>query len=405
MSRHLTSSIRRPAVILSILLLIEFLDELIFGAGEAAWPLIRDDLALSYFQIGILLSLPAFISNLVEPALGILADTWNRRALILGGGIVFALSLGLTAASWGFLPLLISFMLFGPANGAFVNVSQAELMDAEPLRREQNMARWTFAGSLGVVLGPLALGGAVLLHFSWRSMYVLFAAMTLLILGFTWRIPIQGGDPDNKGGRLLTGFETGIRSAFQAVKRRGVLRWLILLEFSDLMLDILLGFLALYFVDVVKVSPAQATLAVSVWAGVGLLGDFLLIPLLERVSGLAYLRVSAFLELILYITFLLVADWLVKMAALALLGFFNSGWYAILQAQLYSALPGRSGAALAAKNISGLVGSLLPVALGWLAQQYNLQLSMWLLLLGPIALLLGLPGRTSEHSKARVERD
>jgi FSR family fosmidomycin resistance protein-like MFS transporter len=183
-----------------------------------------------------------------------------------------------------------------------------------------------------------------------------------------------------------------------------VLRWLALLEFSDLMLDILLGFLALYFVDVVKVSPAQASLAVGVWAGVGLLGDLLLIPLLERVQGLVYLRISAFLELIVYITFLLADHWVVKLAALALLGFFNSGWYAILQARLYSAMPGQSGTALAAKNISGLVGSLLPVALGWLAQEYNLQLSMWLLLLGPVALLVGLPGRSAETSEGDVGR-
>lgn len=33
-------------------LLIEFVDELIFGAGEAAWPLIRTDLGLNYVQIG-----------------------------------------------------------------------------------------------------------------------------------------------------------------------------------------------------------------------------------------------------------------------------------------------------------------------------------------------------------------
>jgi len=45
------------------------------------------------------------------------------------------------------------------------------------------------------------------------------------------------------------------------------------------MLDILYGFLALYFVDVVRVSPAFAALGVAVWTGLGLLGDFLLIPL------------------------------------------------------------------------------------------------------------------------------
>ena len=40
-----------------ILLAIEFLDEFVFGAREAAWPLIRDELTLSYGQVGLLLSL------------------------------------------------------------------------------------------------------------------------------------------------------------------------------------------------------------------------------------------------------------------------------------------------------------------------------------------------------------
>ncbi len=46
------------------------------------------------------------------------------------------------------------------------------------------------------------------------------------------------------------------------------------------MLDVLLGFLALYFVDVAGFSSSQAGLGVAVWTGMGLLGDFLLILLL-----------------------------------------------------------------------------------------------------------------------------
>ena len=77
----------------------------------------------------------------------------------------------------------------------------------------------------------------------------------------------------------------GISAAFRALRNRSVLRWLLLLEFSDLMLDVFYGFLALYFVDVAGFSTGNAALAVAVWTGVGLPGDFLLIPLLERVRG------------------------------------------------------------------------------------------------------------------------
>jgi FSR family fosmidomycin resistance protein-like MFS transporter len=132
---------------------------------------------------------------------------------------------------------------------------------------------------------------------------------------------------------------------------------------------------------------------VAVWTGVGLVGDFVLIPLLERVRGLSYLRVSAVLELVLLPAFLLAPDWWPKLIALGCLGFFNSGWYAILQAQLYATLPGQSGAALAVKNISGLVGSLIPLALGLAGQRFGLTTVMWLLMIGPIALLIGLPRR------------
>lgn len=41
-----------------------------------------------------------------------------------------------------------------------------------------------------------------------------------------------------------------------ALRQKEVLRWLVLLEFSDLMLDVLLGFLALYFVDVAGFSSS-----------------------------------------------------------------------------------------------------------------------------------------------------
>ena len=72
-----------------IFLLIEFVDELVFGVGETAWPLFRNDLSLSYAQIGLLLSLPGILAAFIEPFLGILGDVWKRRLLILGGGAVF----------------------------------------------------------------------------------------------------------------------------------------------------------------------------------------------------------------------------------------------------------------------------------------------------------------------------
>ena len=375
-------------------LLIEFLDELVFGVNEAAWPLIRTDLRLSYLQIGLLLSVPGIVAAILEPLLGILGDVWKRRLLILGGGIFFALACLLTGLSTGFVFLLAALCIFYPASGAFVSLSQSSLMDTNPERHEHNMARWSLAGSLGVVLGPLLLSGLAFIGFGWRGVFIALAGLSVLVLLFVWqRLPNAplGLQPLPR----LRDVWNGLRNALAALRRGEALRWLVLLPFSDLMLDVLLGFLALYFVDVARLTPAQAALGIAVWSGLGLLGDFLLIPLLEKVRGLDYLRLSVLLDLLLFPAFLLVPSALVKFILLGLLGLLNSGWYAILKARLYSSMPGQSGTVMTLDSLFSLLGTLLPFGIGLAAQFLGLRIAMWLLLLGPIALLLGLPRKAS----------
>ena len=433
--------LRSAAALVATLLLVEFLDEFVFGAREAAWPLIRTDLGLSYAQVGLLLGLPNVVGNLIEPVIGILGDVWKRRVLILGGGIVFALALLLTALSRDFTLLLLSFVLFYPASGAFVSLSQATLMDLDPDRHEQNMARWVFAGSVGVVAGSLALGAAAALGLGWRGLYFVFAGLTVVLLALTRRVyptalsqrrkdagrtpelvrdhpqQVEGSASPNQSQQESPSrapalvrdhpqlvevsaapdrptFMAGVVNGLRALRRPEVVRWLTLLAFSDLMLDVLLGFLALYYVDVAGATPTQAGMAVAVWTGAALLGDLLLIPLLERVRGLNYLRLSSAVELALFPAFLLVPDLWVKLVLLGLLGLFNAGWYSILKAQLYSAMPGQSGTVMAVGNVFGLVGGLIPLGLGLVAERFDLTVTMWLLLLGPVALLVGIPGCT-----------
>ena len=186
-----------------------------------------------------------------------------------------------------------------------------------------------------------------------------------------------------------------------ALRRFAVVKWLALLQASDLMFDTLKGFLALYMVDVIRVSESSAALTIAVLLGVGLVGDFLLIPLLDRVRGLTYLRFSVAAVLLLYPTFLLVPSFELKLAAIGLLGFANAGWYSILQGQAYSSMPGRSGTIVALGNVFGLAVSLIPLGLGVVSTAWGLDTAMWLLLAGPVLLLIGI-ARTASNSTART---
>ncbi len=390
----LTRPVRRlrgAAIFMLIFLVIEFLDEFVFGVREAAWPLIRTDLGLDYYQIGLLLTIPAVIASFIEPVLGILADVWRRRLIVLIGGVLFGVALLGWATSTGFAPMMLAFILFYPASGAFVSLSQSTLMDIDPSRHEHNMARWTVAGSLGWVVGSLGLSLLLAIGLGWRIGFIFAAVLTFITVIVMSRMPFPKSQTtsDEESDEKLT-FRQGVGNAVKALRRREVLRWLTLLQFSDLMLDVLYGYLALYFVDVVGTDETTAAFAVSVWTCVGLLGDFLLIPLLERVRGLSYLRISVVIELILFPAFLLVPNFPIKLIILGLLGFFNSGWYSILQGQLYTAMPSQSGTVLTIANIAGLFSSFIPLVIGWAADQFGLHIAIWLLILGPVVLLIGL---------------
>ena len=412
-AREAVGARRRLSLFVLTLLAVEFLDELVFGVREAAWPLIRDDLRLSYAQVGVVLSVPVLFGNLVEPAIGILGDVWRRRALVLWGGVAYAACTLLVGLSPGFAALLLASCLGNPAAGAYVGLSQATLMDAEPARREQNMARWTLAGSAGNCAGPAAVGLCAWAGLSWRWNFICAGALMLASVALVRRRGFGGAGPNGQGGARAgaapkgTGaaFREGVREALRAARRREVLRWLLLLRLGDFTYDVLRGFLALYFVDVVGAGEARAALAVVVWTWVGLAGDILLLPLLERVRGLSYLRVSTSAVALLFPAFLLAEGLAPKLALLGLLGFANAGWYAILKARLYEELPGRSGTAMTLGNVFGLLDGLVPLALGAYAQRHGLASMMWLLALGPACLVAGLLAVKDEGGKRQSDRE
>ena len=376
-----------------IYFLIEFLDELVFGVGEVALPFLRDDLHLSYTQIGLLLSLPGIIAAFIEPFIGILGDVWRRRTLILVGGILFTVSLFLTSASFSFLYLLFSFILFFPSSGAFVSLSQATLMDSDPARHEQNMARWTFAGSLGVLSGPLLLGLFVYFGLGWRGTYAALASFSILCLLAALRYlpPDRLSSPSLPSlGRVFDGF----RAAFASLKRSDVWRWLLLLEFADLMGDVLFSYLALYFVDVGRATETQAGLAVTVWLAIGLVSDFLFIPFIDRQRDvLRFIRITALFEIFAFAVFLLTPGFIPKLVIVILVNLLNTGWYPVLQGRLYSSLPGQSASIMAIGSVTAPLAKFFPFLIGFLADQFGLQNAMWILILGPFALLIGLPRR------------
>jgi FSR family fosmidomycin resistance protein-like MFS transporter len=334
--------------------------------------------------------------------MGVLAGQGRRRRLvILGGGIAFVFTLLAVASARSFAELLAAFVAFYPASGAFVSLTQAEIMDARPDRQAQVMARWDLAGAAGAVAGPLLLTAVLASGGGWRAGYLVLAGISALI----WLGALLRGQPhaDARPASASASAEAEeaeqrqpwmarIREIGAALRDWGTLRWLLLIEVADLLVDVFTGFLALYLVDVANLTPAVAALAIAVRLGAALAGDAALIVILERVSDLTVLRVSAAAAALLYPGFLLVPGVVPKLAVLAVLSAATAPWYPVLQARLYGSLPGRSSVAVTLSSAAGLAGGLGPLAVGLVAQSFGLSWALAGLVLVPVAVLL-IPGR------------
>jgi FSR family fosmidomycin resistance protein-like MFS transporter len=392
--KYLKSNILRGLTSLIFLfLLIEFFDELNYGVGNAAMPAIRTDLGLSYIQVGLLLGLPGILNTFIEPIVLLLGDTHLRKSIMLGGGLMISLSLLAIAGSRSFPLVLMGMVISFPASGAFVSLSQATLMDLNPGREPNMMARWTLFGSVANLIGPLILAGGFALGLGWRWMFFVMAGLCLVLVGLTWvrNIPLHPKiEHDRRSGQpllhLLQGFWEGVRNP-------RLMRWMILLQLSDLLLDVLTGYLPLYFTDVAGFSLSQASLMLSVLMGASLISNVMLIPILERFSGRKVVRLSAGITSALY-AFWLLAPWIwAKIGLIILIKLVTMGWYEVLQGEAFATVPGRSGTVMAIDSIVGLVGGGISFLIGWVAARMGLPAAMWILIAGPVSLALFVPDK------------
>ena len=331
--------------------------------------------------------MPLLAGGALELPLGLLAGQGRRRRLaVLGGGIVFILSLAAVAGARSFAVLLCAFTVFYPASGAFVSLTQATLMDAWPDRQGKVMARWDLAGSAGAVAGPLLLSAVLAAGGGWRDAYLVLAGLAAVSwLGTCLRDPPVAAAPADHGSPA----GQWARELASALRNWSTVRWLLLTEVADLLVDVLTGFLALYLVDVAHLRPAAAALAIAVRLGSALAGDAVLVLALDRAADLTVLRVSAAAAALLYPAFLLAPGVPAKLAILAALSAATAPWYPLLQARLYGSLHGRSSVAVTLSSAAGMAGGLGPLAVGMAAEWFGLSRALAVLTVVPVVILAG----------------
>ena len=118
---------------------------------------------------------------LLIPA-GALGDRYGRRLSLLGGLAVFALGSAAAAFASGTGMLTGARVVMG-LGAAFVMPATLSILNAvfPPKERPQAIAAWSAVTGIGIVIGP-TLGGLLLTHFWWGSVFVINIPLVALAL-------------------------------------------------------------------------------------------------------------------------------------------------------------------------------------------------------------------------------
>ena len=147
---------------------------------------------------GWFLSVYTFASAFTAPIMGTIADHIGRKRLLMIASslfIVFSILYGVIPS----IPLLLVVgLIHGTLWSGLLSSASAVMSDFIPLsRRTEGLAYWGLAGTAAIAIGPAV--GLFVLHYGWLVLCIEMAALSVLMLFWSWRLPFV----DNQAGAGL----------------------------------------------------------------------------------------------------------------------------------------------------------------------------------------------------------
>lgn len=200
---------------------------LIFGSVTHIWsdlffallvpllPYIKQDLNLSYTEVGLLRSFYTGSSALLQIPVGFLSETMGEFSMIIGGNLWVAIGLIIMGIVPGFLPLLGSSVLAGLGGGTQHPLASSMVSRAyDSSRRSSAVGTVNFAGDIGKMIAPVVAALFVFLG-GWRmSMWTVgIAGCMFMIISVIFRRSFDMGKPSKNNNHETENLLAGKKNA------------------------------------------------------------------------------------------------------------------------------------------------------------------------------------------------
>ena len=184
--------------VLSILMLVNFVNYVDRQVIFSLFPAIRHDFGLNYQQLGYLATAFTVVLSLSTFPLGMLADRWSRRSVISAGVLFWSAATFCSGLAGSFRSLLAARALVGVGEAAYTPAGAAVLSATFPKDIRARIQGACDAGMFAGGATGIALGGMMAQSFGWRTAFF-FVGIPGLLLGLSsMRLPEPHRDPSTE---------------------------------------------------------------------------------------------------------------------------------------------------------------------------------------------------------------
>jgi MFS transporter, FSR family, fosmidomycin resistance protein len=318
---------------------------------------------------------------LIEAPLLHFTARWPRRELLAASLAGVGASCFGAACVHSYPALLGVLFVFGLAIGMACSVAEAALVDMAPDERERMLGRWSLLSGVGDVGAPLLVGAVAWIGVGWRAAFVVMGLWSLAHAALVRAGPsLPPGHPDeDEEDEAAAGpwwREPGVRAA---------MGWCLAAGFCSLMDEVLVSFGSLRLEEL-GATPGERSVVLAAGT-LGSIGGLLVAEWAwSRVQPLRLLlgcSVACGVALAAWPA----AHWLPLSALLlAATCALEAPLYAVVQAQAFAAMPGRSTRVMAIAAVASGFDLMVPMAIGAVADHWGLRSALASMLLGPLGL-------------------